>query len=185
MEDRKVRPSEAFAARLKELRNARGLSQAELAKLMNDAGQEMSKVALLRIEKGQRGLSLDEALAFAAVLRAVPAHMLSPRAGEVVMLTKNEGVDGEGLRAWLRTGDAFGDFQPKLGRDLERLVRVHAEALVDARDDRAGQRDALVALGRTALRYQDALIELERRGLAEPAEVDDVPPDSKEGEDAS
>jgi transcriptional regulator with XRE-family HTH domain len=172
------RPSQVFASRLRELRKARGYSQADLAKLMRDAGRPMSKPALLRIENGERGLSLDEAVAFAYLLNAAPAHMLSPPEGDAVMLTDNAGVDGEGLRAWLRTGDPFGDFQAELRGDLERLVTTHARALVDAQrgGDTAGTKAALFELGKTALRYQEALMDLERRGFAEssasPEQVD-------------
>src|SRR5688500_4231713 len=104
MRDDWKRPSEIFAARLRETRKARDLTQTELAQLMTDAGLPLSKPALLRIENGERGLSLDEAIALSAVLYAVPAHLLTPPDDGIVALTDKLGVDGEGLRAWLLHG---------------------------------------------------------------------------------
>ena len=84
-----LRPSEIFARRLREVRTARGESQETLAQTMTERGAcPLSKAALLRIEKGKgfdeggRGLSLDEAIALAAVLNAAPAHLLTPPEGE-------------------------------------------------------------------------------------------------------
>jgi transcriptional regulator with XRE-family HTH domain len=179
MKDTELRPSQVFAVRLRELRNQRGYSQADLARLMQEAGRPVSKVAVLRIEKGERGLTLDEAIAFARVLGAVPAHMLSPRDEGLVWITGNQAVDGEGMRAWLRTGEPLGGFQEELRSDLEQIVMAHAQALVDAMrgDDAAGKKAALVELGKTALDYQDALMDLERRGFTEAA----IAGDSEEG----
>jgi transcriptional regulator with XRE-family HTH domain len=167
--DEEARPSEVFAKRLREMRKARGLSQAELAQLMTERGTPMNKAALLRIEKGERGLSLDEALAFAAVLNAAPAHLLSPRGEESVWLTDDMAVDGEGMRAWLLHGFEFiatasNYHRGEHAKALERVVVAHAQALVDAvrGDDKAGQREQLAALGQTALAYQR---ELEARGF--------------------
>jgi transcriptional regulator with XRE-family HTH domain len=81
--DKKRRPSEVFAVRLRETRKARNLSQTELARRMTNAGRPMSKEALLRIENGTRGLSLDEAIALIAVLFAVPPHLLTPPGDEM------------------------------------------------------------------------------------------------------
>src|SRR5262245_2425001 len=109
----RLRPSEVFAQRLKATRTDRHLSQTELARRTTDTGRPMAKPALLRIEKGQppemggRGLSLDEALAFCSVLGTAPATMLSPPEGELVWLTDDEAVDGDGLRDWFRHGAVF------------------------------------------------------------------------------
>jgi transcriptional regulator with XRE-family HTH domain len=156
--DKKRRPSEVFAARLRETRKARGFSQTELARRMTDWGRPMSKEALLRIENGTRGISLDEALALAAALFAVPPHLLTPPGDEFVWLTDKMGVDGEGMRAWLRYGDAFiadsGDLPDELIADRALAkVSVHAQAFVDAMrgDDKAGKLEAFHALDQTLL----------------------------------
>src|SRR5688500_17476466 len=85
-----LKPSEVFASRLRELRISRGMSQAELAKRMTAVGRPISKVGLLRIESGARGISLDEAIALIAELHAVPPHLLTPPEGEYVWLTDKQ-----------------------------------------------------------------------------------------------
>jgi transcriptional regulator with XRE-family HTH domain len=152
------RPSEVFAARLRETRKARGMSQTDLAQRMTDWGRPMSREALLRIENGTRGVSLDEALALAAALFAVPPHLLTPPGDEYVWLTDKLGVDGEGMRLWLRSGDAWiahsGDLPDELVADrLQAAIAVHAQALVDAMrgDDKAGKVEAYKAIERTVL----------------------------------
>jgi transcriptional regulator with XRE-family HTH domain len=161
--DKKRRPSEVFAARLRETRRARNMSQTKLAQRMTDWGRPMSREALLRIENESRGVSLDEALALIACLFAVPPHLLTPPGDEYVWLTDNLGVNGEEMRAWLRYGDAYiaqsGDLPDELVADrLQAAIVVHAQALVDATrgDDEAGKREALRAIG-------EAVLERERR----------------------
>jgi transcriptional regulator with XRE-family HTH domain len=182
MEDTKMRPSEVFTTRLRETRKARGLSQTELAHQMTERGRPLSNAALLRIEGGERSLSLDEALALAAVLYVAPAHLLSPPAHEeYVWLTDNYGVDGEGMRAWLLHGDKFiataSDYhRGEHAKAFEQVMLVHARALADAQrgDDKAGMRGQLVALGQAALDYQNAL---EARGFNVRAEQE--PPEEE------
>lgn len=150
------RPSQVFAGRLRETRKARGLTQTELAQRMTDAGRPMSKAALLRIENGTRGISLDEALALIAILWAVPPHLLTPPDGELVCLTDEIGVDGGGLRGWLRYGHTFatssGDLPDELVTDrVLETIAIHAVAFVDAMrgKDKAGQLEALRAIDET------------------------------------
>jgi transcriptional regulator with XRE-family HTH domain len=147
------RPSDVFRQRLRETRKAHGLTQGDVGARMREAGFPMDKAAVQRVEKGERGISLDEALAFASVLSAVPAQLLTPPGDEDVYLTKNVGVNGAGMRAWLRYGDAFiadgGDLPDELFRDrVMQAMAVYAQALVDAKrnDDKAGIQDAYRAI---------------------------------------
>lgn len=156
---KRLRPSEVFARRLSETRKARGLTQTDLAQLMTTEGYPMTKPAVLRIEKGSRGLLLDEALTIAAVLRAVPAHLLSPPEGELIRLTNDIDVDGAGLRDFFRFGLPF-TFPPEWTRArssarFEVEMFKHAQALVDAKrgNDRAGMAEARDALVMTAARH--------------------------------
>lgn len=168
------RPSEVFAERLRVTRKDRHLSQTELARKMTDVGRPMSKPALLRIEKGAvpeeggRGLSLDEALAFCAVLGAAPATMLSPPEDELVWLTEEDAVNGEALRNWLRFGAVFSPAttREKLREDIEQYVLGYAQAILDAHrgKDEAGVLDAMKGLARSAVKYSE---ELEKRGVAD------------------
>jgi transcriptional regulator with XRE-family HTH domain len=143
--------SDVFRARLRETRIARNMSQDALAQAMRRAGYPMDKAAVLRIEKGHRGISLDEAFAF-----AVPAQLFTPPGEELVWLTKNMAVDGSGMRAWLRYGDALiansGDLPDELVRDrVTQAMAIHARAYLDAirNEDKEGRREALFAMSRT------------------------------------
>jgi hypothetical protein len=158
------------------------MSQAELGRRMREAGYPLDKAAVLRIEKGERGISLDEALAFASVLAAVPAQMLTPPGDEFVYLTKNVGVDGEGIRAWLRFGDSFiahsGDLPDELFQDRAmQAMAIHARALVDAErnEDKAGIQEAFRAM-KTVLddereRQEEAKRERERQAKGKRGEA--------------
>src|SRR4051794_36781484 len=117
------------------------MSQAGLGRRMRAAGYALDNAAGLRVEKGERGESVDAALAFASVLSAVPAQMLTPPGDEYVYLTKNVGVNGAGMRAWFRFGDSFiahsGDIPDELfvARAQQAIV-IYAKALVDANRNR-------------------------------------------------
>src|SRR5215212_2986864 len=131
-------PSEAFALRLRETRRARELSQTELARRMTAAGHPMTKAGLLRLENGDRRLTLDEAFALAQVLEAVPAHLLSPPEDREVYVftTDTSGYDGEALRSWLRFGhpweEAWIEREGARNHRIEGEITRHSLALVDA-----------------------------------------------------
>lgn len=99
-----LRPSEVFALRLKETRRARSLTQTELATKTTEAGRQMTKAALLGIERGTRGLGLDEAFALTQTLRASFANLLSPPEDAMIAPTENLAMHGRELRQWLLTG---------------------------------------------------------------------------------
>ena len=96
--------SAVFAARLRETRKARGLTQAELAQRMKAKGHTISETALRRIESWKRGLSLDEAFALIEALEAVPVYMLTPQEDKLIRLSESVATDGEGMRGWLVSG---------------------------------------------------------------------------------
>jgi len=159
MTETKHRPSEVFIARLAEVRDARGFSQAEVARRMTAVGRPLGKLAYMRIENGDRGLPLDEALALAFLLEIAPAHLLTPPEGELVALVDGMNFNGAAMRNFLRSGVPFEATRERLSAQLERLVLIHAQALLDANrgNDRAGVNEALVALGRVALEHREAL----------------------------
>jgi hypothetical protein len=125
---------------------------------MREAGfPTIDKAAVLRIEKdeGGRGISLDEAFAFAAVLDAVPAQLFTPPGDERISVTRQfYDLDGTDMRAWLRYGGSFrfggGDDLPEeLWQDRAmHSMATAAMALVDAmrNDDSAGKIDAYRAI---------------------------------------
>jgi transcriptional regulator with XRE-family HTH domain len=162
------KPSDVFAQRLQAKRLAEGLTQTELARLATDEGRELNRAAVLRIERRDRGLALDEAVALATLLGAVPAQMLTPPEGERLGLTDKRGVDGAGLRNWFNYGDPVLAMPATVGGDetravlrgrLEQDLRVHALALTDAvrGKDKEGIRAAVEAIVRAVKAYQDAI----------------------------
>lgn len=68
-----VRPVERFAAHLRELREARGLSQTRLAEL---AGLNRNYVG--DIERGKRNPCLDNILKLAEALNIAPSELFRP-----------------------------------------------------------------------------------------------------------
>lgn len=75
-------PGDAFRRRLTEARKALGLTQRQLVERLGAAGMPMNQAAVARIESGTRKVSLDEAIAIAAVLDIAPVHMFLPIAGD-------------------------------------------------------------------------------------------------------
>jgi transcriptional regulator with XRE-family HTH domain len=157
-------PSEVFAVRLRETRKTRRLSQGELARMVSERGVPMSKTAVLRFERGERGLSLDEALALANALNAVPAYLLSPPEGAFVAVSNSFAMNGEGVREWLQYG--LWDWTPapdaghKAGKSANFQARLAtlAQSLVDAvgGKDEAGVRTIVEAIVREVVRYHRA-----------------------------
>lgn len=167
-------PSEIFSRRLRETRRARGVTQAQLAQWMTDRGRPLSRRALVEIENGARGISLDEALALAACLSAVPANLLSPAEDEWLMLTDTLGVDGGGLRNWLITGDPINAW-PSTPREedraaldaiLEESLSAYAQALVDSirAKDADGRTAAYRAMTTAIDRHKTALAAIPSEG---------------------
>jgi transcriptional regulator with XRE-family HTH domain len=167
------RPSEVFAERLRETRNARAMSQTQLAEEMTQQGRPISKAALLRIEKGTRGLTLDEAVALAATLFAAPANLLNPPEGSRLALTDNQAVSGDALRNWLLTGNPIlawpaaptSEDRATLRVTLEQDLAQYARALIDAgrAGDKAGSQAAIDAITAAIARHNNAVDEIQRR----------------------
>lgn len=168
------RPSEVYATRLREIRKSLDLSQAELARRMTAEGRPLSKVALLRIEKGTRGLSLDEALALAELLQVAPADLLSPPDDSMIRLTGSRAVDGAALRNWLLFGHpllATPEGQRVQSRiEFTHAVETLAQAILDAKDDSEGKKRAMQALMRVVAAHHDELGQLDEPSAPLPDE---------------
>jgi transcriptional regulator with XRE-family HTH domain len=95
-------PSEVFRARLREVRRAKGLTQQDLAEALAGAGEDLSAFAITRMEGGHRDVSLDEAIAIAAVLGVALVHMLVQLNDSSIQLTPRLTVPATDARAWMR-----------------------------------------------------------------------------------
>ncbi|MGZ4394536.1 MAG: helix-turn-helix domain-containing protein [Gaiellaceae bacterium] len=152
-------PREVFASRLPEIRRTRGVSQAELARLMTDQGRPLDKQAVLRIENGRRGLALDEALAICELLLVAPAHMLTPPEGSDIWLTEGRGLRENEVRNWLLFADPLlitpKGRRTRLRVTLAHAIEVYAQAIVDAKNggDDAGKKQAIDALEAVILNH--------------------------------
>jgi transcriptional regulator with XRE-family HTH domain len=124
-----VTPTQCFARRVRALRRAKDLSQEELANRMTELGIPMGQNTVARIENAARALPLDEALAFAVVLRAPLFHLLSPAPNELLQLAPDlNGLDRDGAYRWMVGVD------PGPGRGFvieidEESAELYAEAM--------------------------------------------------------
>ena len=75
-------PSDVFRDRLREAREARPMSQRQLAAALTDIGVPMSQAAVTRIETGLRNVTLDEVIGIAVVLDVAPMNLFLPIDGD-------------------------------------------------------------------------------------------------------
>jgi transcriptional regulator with XRE-family HTH domain len=83
--------SELFGEQLRAVRGRKDWSQEQLADEMTGEGLKMDRTTITKIENGARNVSIDEALAFAAVLGVSPAALLAPRDTTMLDLTPTRG----------------------------------------------------------------------------------------------
>ena len=96
-------PSQVFRQRLRQVRQARNWTQPELAAKLSDQGAEITAFTINRLENSNRGVSLDEAVAIAAVLGPSLLHIIVPLDDrERIDLTPQMPVRPVDARAWLR-----------------------------------------------------------------------------------
>ncbi len=108
-----LKPHRVIAARMKELRKARGWSAAHLAKEMTSVGVPWDRSIVANLELGRRAtVSVDELFALAYVLNVAPVHFVVP--------TDDDGPDYQvapgahpvtlaEARAWIRGQRPLGD----------------------------------------------------------------------------
>src|SRR5580698_6346445 len=70
--------SECVAANLRRIRQERGLSYAELARRLAALGHPVLDTGLIKIEKGQRRVDVDDLMALAVALGTTPNRLLLP-----------------------------------------------------------------------------------------------------------
>lgn len=74
-----LKPSEIFTANVRQLRTARGLTQAALATMITEAGCPTSRAGLAVLEKGHRAdPGIDLLVAVSAAFGVPPMTLLAP-----------------------------------------------------------------------------------------------------------
>jgi transcriptional regulator with XRE-family HTH domain len=104
MKGQALSASQVLAAQLPKIRQRLGdLSGAALSERIEQRGGKLGRMAISKIENGQRGVSLDEALMLAAALDVAPVHLFAPLDDdEGVAITPELVVDAVNARAWVR-----------------------------------------------------------------------------------
>lgn len=92
MEEQAKRPSEILGDQVKEWRRKRNLSAQQLADRVAELGGTLDRVAISKLENGQRGVSLDEALMLAAALNVPPPLLILPLGSESRVRITDESV---------------------------------------------------------------------------------------------
>jgi transcriptional regulator with XRE-family HTH domain len=80
-----VTSGQAFSERLKQVRDRRGLTQAQLSERLSHLGYPIDRVTLSKIEKGgarAQNVKLEEVLAIAYALDVSPKHLIVPYSQE-------------------------------------------------------------------------------------------------------
>jgi transcriptional regulator with XRE-family HTH domain len=95
-------PSEVFRVRLREVRRLKLWTQQRLADELEPLGVRLDASAITRIERGTRGVTLDDAIAIAAALGVSPLHMFVPLDDNGAQLAPALTVSTVDARAWLR-----------------------------------------------------------------------------------
>ena len=81
----------------------RGGIQEDLSRALAERGEVIHATAITKIEKGTRGVSVDEVLSFAAALDVAPVHLLVPiDDAEAVEITPGFEVPAPVARRWFR-----------------------------------------------------------------------------------
>lgn len=159
----RVTPTDALRELVKAHRSRRGWSQTDLARRIGT----LERMAVARIESGDRGVSLDEAVALAVALDVPLVRLIAPAEGsDRVELGTGVECSASEARAWMR-GDRMLPGQDR---------RAFLDALMDWRLDAEGDEDAWAT---AAMQF-----ELAREGPAVAGPPEDGPrPSVAEGDD--
>jgi transcriptional regulator with XRE-family HTH domain len=95
---------ETTRERIRELRKRHAWTQQDLTDALNRIGAQTDRAAVAKVELGQRGLSLHEALQYAYVLDVAPVHLIVPLDDDEKLALGANVVDctPAALRAWIR-----------------------------------------------------------------------------------
>jgi transcriptional regulator with XRE-family HTH domain len=154
---------ELVGRRLREERQARDVTQKQLADALTRNGLSITESDVRKRENGSVGVKVEELVTFAHVLGVPLVELLAPaegddstvRVGSAQLIFKFPdvefrgwgpfGYDRHGMLAWLRTGSATGEMLANYLRPLDEKIASNAQALVNAnlRGDTKAQQAAL------------------------------------------
>jgi transcriptional regulator with XRE-family HTH domain len=150
------RPSEVVGSRVRDLRIARGWSQARLADCLQDVGINLGQSNVARLETGKRDVSLDDVYCLALALDCPPLILLAPGDDTTRVRVGRRGENASRLRAWIvgrqpldtvRNHDAYrehvGRLREPTGFTVGPFLREIADQL-DA-DTAEGQEQAILS----------------------------------------
>jgi transcriptional regulator with XRE-family HTH domain len=101
---------ETTVERIRELRQARGMTQQDLADRLSQLGARVDRTAVAKVEKGTRELALAEAFQYAYALDVAPVHLFVPTdSDELISIGPNMEAPPKHVRAWIRGERPFGD----------------------------------------------------------------------------
>lgn len=125
-------PEQQFGARLRELREHYDLTQAALAKRLDDRGVKLDPSAIARLEKGLRSIRLNEAVTIASVMQMNVDELLRPALppDEQVAQAKKQ-ID----RTWWRSLAAAAEYD-----SAEERLRGLQKRLAEQGGDTDGER---------------------------------------------
>lgn len=97
-------PTATVAARIRELRERRGLSARQLAERCAEAGADwLDRSIIANIESGRRRtITIDEVLVFAHALDVAPIHLFVPVDARPMLVTPKWVVPSPRAREWVR-----------------------------------------------------------------------------------
>ena len=114
-------PSDVIAQRIRQLREARGWTVAELAARCKDAGlPRLTATVLYKLEsqrqnRAPRPVAIDELLILAFVLDIAPVHLIAGLDDDAELpISPDWGISASGARQWIR------GFAPIAGGDKKR-----------------------------------------------------------------
>jgi transcriptional regulator with XRE-family HTH domain len=93
-----------IAERVRQLREARGLTAARLAERMTEEGVKWDRSVVANLENGRRAsVTVEELFALAYVLEVAPVHLVIPLdADGWIHITPELSTTNEQARAWIR-----------------------------------------------------------------------------------
>jgi transcriptional regulator with XRE-family HTH domain len=154
-------PAQVFGLRVREIRERRGLTQAELARRLS-----VDRTTLNKLENGVRGdVSISQLFGFAMVLGVSPVHLLTPHADGEAMQVLGEEMTGTEARRWIRGEDPPPGANPDTWF-VELPVAEQYELLRGGRPGSGPPSALVLALSRNRRSQEELADEMTRRATA-------------------